>query len=198
MLLSGIKIGIDRLDARFDRSIWKRTIPVAYGTGGATRAAATVFVVTTLTTAAVVGSVAVRPGAVVRRGSRSLVSSRPRHSLRRVCGSRADWVDVRLRRARVRLGLRRMRRTRGRGWLVRWSVWCRWFVRRRQPVSTRDCRSLPVREREVDLVGRRSQLVEYRAFTPVSGHPMSGSRHAQRTPHLAVDDQRDPDRVDPR
>lgn len=64
-LLSGIKIGIDRLDARFDRSIGKRTIPVAHGTGGATQVAATVFVVTALTTAAIVGSVAVRPGAVV-------------------------------------------------------------------------------------------------------------------------------------
>lgn len=64
-LLSGIKIGIDRLDARFDQSIGKRTIPVAYGPSGAKRVAAAVFVGTALATAAVGGSVAVRPAAIV-------------------------------------------------------------------------------------------------------------------------------------
>jgi 1,4-dihydroxy-2-naphthoate octaprenyltransferase len=63
-LLSGIKIGIDRLDAEFDGSIGKRTVPVAFGSRGADRIAAIVFVATAAVTAAVgVGSV--RPTAVV-------------------------------------------------------------------------------------------------------------------------------------
>jgi 1,4-dihydroxy-2-naphthoate octaprenyltransferase len=63
-LLSGIKVGIDRLDADFDRSIGKRTVPVAYGTRGAERLAAAVFGATAVITAAVgVGSA--RPTAVL-------------------------------------------------------------------------------------------------------------------------------------
>jgi 4-hydroxybenzoate polyprenyltransferase len=63
-LLSGIKIGIDRLDADFDRSIGKRTVPVAFGSRGSERLAVAVFGATAVTTAAVgVGSV--RPTAVV-------------------------------------------------------------------------------------------------------------------------------------
>lgn len=64
-LLSGIKIGIDRLDAHFDRSIGKRTVPVAYGIDGSERVAAIIFGITALATAMIVGSVAVRPAAVV-------------------------------------------------------------------------------------------------------------------------------------
>ena len=44
LVLSGIKISIDRLDMTFDRSIGKRTIPVLYGPAGATRIAVAVFV----------------------------------------------------------------------------------------------------------------------------------------------------------
>jgi len=65
-LLAGIKIGIDRLDAVFDRSIGKRTIPVAFGTEGANRIAAGVFLFTAVTAlgvavAGAVGRLAVRP-----------------------------------------------------------------------------------------------------------------------------------------
>jgi 4-hydroxybenzoate polyprenyltransferase len=63
-LLSGIKVGIDRLDAEFDRSIGKRTVPVAFGSRGADRIAAGVFAATAAITAVVaVGSA--RPIAVV-------------------------------------------------------------------------------------------------------------------------------------
>lgn len=62
-LLSGIKIGIDRLDADFDASIGKRTVPVAYGAQGAKRIAAGVFAATAvLTVATAAGST--RPIAV--------------------------------------------------------------------------------------------------------------------------------------
>lgn len=43
VLLAGIKIGIDRLDRSFDRSIGKRTVPVVAGTTGAKRVAVGVF-----------------------------------------------------------------------------------------------------------------------------------------------------------
>lgn len=63
-LLSGIKVGIDRLDAGFDRWIGKRTAPVAFGSRGAERIAAGVFAATAaVTVAAGVGSA--RPSAVV-------------------------------------------------------------------------------------------------------------------------------------
>lgn len=62
-LLSGITIGIDRLDADFDRSVGKRTIPVVYGARGAERIAAGAFVATAVVAAAAaVGSD--RPAAV--------------------------------------------------------------------------------------------------------------------------------------
>ncbi|WP_144901037.1 UbiA prenyltransferase family protein [Halobellus captivus] len=51
-LLSGIKIGIDRLDESFDESIGKRTIPVALSASGADRVALGVF---SFTAVAVVG-----------------------------------------------------------------------------------------------------------------------------------------------
>jgi 4-hydroxybenzoate polyprenyltransferase len=43
MLLSGIKVGIDQLDAAFDRTIGKHTVPVIAGGTGAQRVAASVF-----------------------------------------------------------------------------------------------------------------------------------------------------------
>ncbi|MGQ4557580.1 UbiA family prenyltransferase [Halobellus sp. GM3] len=52
-LLSGIKVGIDRLDASFDRSIGKRTVPVALGEAGAARVAIGIFAVTALAVVAV-------------------------------------------------------------------------------------------------------------------------------------------------
>lgn len=52
-LLSGIKLGIDALDAAFDRSIDKRTVPVALGRRGAERVAVGVFGATALATAGV-------------------------------------------------------------------------------------------------------------------------------------------------
>jgi 1,4-dihydroxy-2-naphthoate octaprenyltransferase len=52
-LLSGIKIGIDRLDTAFDRSIDKRTVPVALGPTSASRVAAAVFLLAALATVAV-------------------------------------------------------------------------------------------------------------------------------------------------
>ena len=65
-LLSGIKIGIDRLDAAFDSTIEKRTIPVAYGTANADRIAFGVFGGTALLAAGlgaagVAGAVALVP-----------------------------------------------------------------------------------------------------------------------------------------
>jgi len=67
-LLSGIKIGIDRLDADFDGSIGKRTVPVAFGSRGADWIAAGVFAVTAAVTgAAGVGSH--RPTVVVAAAS---------------------------------------------------------------------------------------------------------------------------------
>jgi len=52
-LLSGIKIGIDRLDRDFDASIGKRTVPVVLGSAGADRVALTIFSLTSLLTMAV-------------------------------------------------------------------------------------------------------------------------------------------------
>lgn len=51
-LLSGIKVGIDRLDADFDGSIGKRTVPVAFGRRGADRVAAGAFAAAAAVTAA--------------------------------------------------------------------------------------------------------------------------------------------------
>lgn len=48
VLLAGIKIGIDQLDAEFDRTIEKRTVPVIAGTAGAQRVAVGSFVATAL------------------------------------------------------------------------------------------------------------------------------------------------------
>ena len=45
-LLAGIKVGIDRLDESFDRSIGKRTLPVAFGAERAERTAASIFLLT--------------------------------------------------------------------------------------------------------------------------------------------------------
>ncbi|SEG53754.1 UbiA prenyltransferase family protein [Halobellus limi] len=45
-LLAGIKVGIDRLDEPFDRSIGKRTLPVAFGPERADRIAAGLFLLT--------------------------------------------------------------------------------------------------------------------------------------------------------
>lgn len=47
-LLAGIKVGIDRLDAAFDRTIGKRTVPVIAGTAGAQRVAVGSFAATAL------------------------------------------------------------------------------------------------------------------------------------------------------
>ncbi|MFB6090565.1 MAG: hypothetical protein ABEJ97_05850 [Halobellus sp.] len=65
VLLAGIKVGIDALDADFDRSIGKRTIPVVLGPRGADRVAIGVFALAALATAGVavggyVGLVSVR------------------------------------------------------------------------------------------------------------------------------------------
>ena len=49
-LLAGIKVGIDRLDEAFDRSIGKRTLPVALGSRAADRVAAGLFLATALGT----------------------------------------------------------------------------------------------------------------------------------------------------
>ncbi|WP_336022887.1 hypothetical protein [Halobellus salinisoli] len=52
-LLSGIKVGIDRLDRSFDASIGKRTVPIVLGSRGADLTAVGVFLLTALATAAV-------------------------------------------------------------------------------------------------------------------------------------------------
>lgn len=48
VLLAGIKVGIDRLDAAFDRTVEKRTVPVIAGETGAERIAVGCFTATSL------------------------------------------------------------------------------------------------------------------------------------------------------
>lgn len=55
LLLAGIKVGIDQLDAAFDRTIGKRTVPVIAGTTGAQRVAVGSFVATALVVLGFVG-----------------------------------------------------------------------------------------------------------------------------------------------
>ncbi|WP_324664387.1 UbiA family prenyltransferase [Haloarcula sediminis] len=64
LLLAGIKIGIDRLDAAFDRTIGKRTIPVIAGPTGTQRAAVGSFTVTALVVLGAVGARVLPPLAV--------------------------------------------------------------------------------------------------------------------------------------
>lgn len=49
-LLAGIKVGIDRLDSAFDRTIGKRTVPVVLGPAGARRVAVGIFAATACAT----------------------------------------------------------------------------------------------------------------------------------------------------
>ncbi|WP_262177487.1 UbiA family prenyltransferase [Haloarcula laminariae] len=64
-LLAGIKVGIDRLDAAFDRTIGKRTVPVIAGARGAQRVAIGSFAVTALAVLGSVGAGVFPPLAVV-------------------------------------------------------------------------------------------------------------------------------------
>ncbi|WP_254274444.1 ubiquinone biosynthesis protein UbiA [Haloarcula marina] len=65
LLLAGIKVGIDRLDADFDRTVGKRTLPVILGSDGATRVAVGWFTLTALVVLGlVIGGVVTRVAAV--------------------------------------------------------------------------------------------------------------------------------------
>ncbi|MBX0325445.1 ubiquinone biosynthesis protein UbiA [Halomicroarcula sp. F13] len=55
ILLAGIKVGIDRLDAAFDRTVEKRTVPVIAGETGAKRIAVGCFTVSSLVLLGFVG-----------------------------------------------------------------------------------------------------------------------------------------------
>ncbi|WP_049987478.1 hypothetical protein [Halobellus rufus] len=89
--LSGVKIGIDRLDRAFDASIGKRTVPVVLGTRGAERAAVAVFLFTASATAAlgVAGYVELLP---VRPLYALVAALAPLAGLVATVALRAEWV----------------------------------------------------------------------------------------------------------